>query len=62
MFDFKGEGAHAEVSESRCHRGDACEIQTGELQRDLRKFGIHGKVILESDHENAIVDAQQALS
>ena len=28
----------------------------GQLLRDLRKMGAHGKVILKSDQENAILD------
>ena len=43
-----------------CHlvpfKGGGVDWLVGQLLRDLRKMGVHGKEILESDQENAILD------
>ena len=37
-------------------KGGGVDWLVGQLVRDLRKMGVHGKVVLESDQENPIVD------
>ena len=37
-------------------KGGGVDWQVGQLLRDLRKMGAHGKVILKSDQENGILD------
>ena len=37
-------------------KGGGVDWLVGQLMRDLRKFGVHGKVILKSDQENAVLD------
>ena len=37
-------------------KGGGVDWLVGQLLRDLRKLGVHGKVILKSDQENAILD------
>ena len=37
-------------------KGGGVDWLVGQLLRDLRKMGVHGKVILKSDQENAILD------
>ena len=37
-------------------KGGGVDWLVGQLLRDLRKMGAHGKVILKSDQENAILD------
>ena len=38
------------------HKGAGVGWLVGQLLRDLRKFGIHGKVILKGDQEASILD------
>lgn len=37
-------------------KGGGVDWLVGQLQRDLRKLGLHDKVILKSDQENAVLD------
>ena len=37
-------------------KGGGVDWLVGQLLRDLRKMGAHGKVILKSDQENAVID------
>ena len=37
-------------------KGSGVDWLVAQLLRDLRKFGLHGKVILKSDQENAVLD------
>ena len=37
-------------------KGGGVDWLVGQFLRDLRKMGVHGKVILKSDQENAILD------
>ena len=43
------------------HKGDV-EWLVKQLVRDLRKLGAHGKVILKSDQESAILDLLQKVA
>ena len=42
-------------------KGGGDDWLVGQLLRDLRKMGVHGKVILKSDQENAILDVLNGL-
>ena len=44
------------------YKGGGVEWVIDQLEKGLRKFGIHGKVILNSDQENAILDVLKDLA
>ena len=44
-----------EIEDDACPCGGV-DWLVGQLLRDLRKMGVHGKVILKSEQENAILD------
>ena len=44
------------------YKGRGVSCFSDQLKKDLRKFGIYGKVILKPDQENAIIDVLRDLA
>ena len=44
------------------HKGSSVDWLIPQLQRDVRKFGIHGKFIIKSDQESSILDILRKLA